>query len=70
MKARPPMQPFDGMVDPDPSFEQMRRLVCFEGKRPLLEDAWIRDVISFAVFLKDFSCFFIYSSKIHSNQFS
>ncbi|VDK87752.1 unnamed protein product [Litomosoides sigmodontis] len=43
LKARPPMQPFDGMVDPDPSFEQMRRLVCFEGKRPLLEDAWIRD---------------------------
>uniref|UniRef100_A0A1I7VIL7 receptor protein serine/threonine kinase n=1 Tax=Loa loa TaxID=7209 RepID=A0A1I7VIL7_LOALO len=47
LKARPPMQPFDGMVDPDPSFEQMRRLVCLEGKRPLLEDAWIRDVISF-----------------------
>uniref|UniRef100_A0A158Q8S6 receptor protein serine/threonine kinase n=1 Tax=Elaeophora elaphi TaxID=1147741 RepID=A0A158Q8S6_9BILA len=43
LKARPPMQPFDGMVDPDPSFEQMRRLVCLEGKRPLLEDAWIRD---------------------------
>uniref|UniRef100_A0A1I8EXC3 receptor protein serine/threonine kinase n=1 Tax=Wuchereria bancrofti TaxID=6293 RepID=A0A1I8EXC3_WUCBA len=43
LKARPPMQPFDGMVDPDPSFEQMRRLVCFEGKRPLLEDAWMRD---------------------------
>lgn len=45
------MQPFDGMVDPDPSFEQMRKLVCVEGKRPLLEDAWIRDVISFAVLL-------------------
>ncbi|VDK64903.1 unnamed protein product [Onchocerca ochengi] len=43
LKARPPMQPFDGMVDPDPSFEQMRKLVCVEGKRPLLEDAWIRD---------------------------
>lgn len=43
------MQPFDGMVDPDPSFEQMRKLVCLEGKRPLLEDAWTRDVIFFVV---------------------
>ncbi|VDN00998.1 unnamed protein product [Thelazia callipaeda] len=42
--TRPPIQPFDGMVDPDPSFEQMHRIVCMQGKRPPLEDAWINDI--------------------------
>ncbi|VDM47999.1 unnamed protein product [Toxocara canis] len=44
VKARPPVQPFEGMVDSDPSFEQMRRLVCVRKQRPLLEESWMKDV--------------------------
>ncbi|VDN37864.1 unnamed protein product [Gongylonema pulchrum] len=51
--ARPHVQPFDGMVDSDPTFEQMCRVVCVQGKRPLLEDEWKRDVIINIPCLKD-----------------
>ncbi|VDP11304.1 unnamed protein product [Onchocerca flexuosa] len=40
LKARPPMQPFDGMVDPDPSFEQMRRLPCLKEICELISECW------------------------------
>uniref|UniRef100_F1KXX2 receptor protein serine/threonine kinase n=1 Tax=Ascaris suum TaxID=6253 RepID=F1KXX2_ASCSU len=43
VKARPAVQPFEGMVDSDPSFEQMRRLVCVHKQRPLLEESWMKD---------------------------
>uniref|UniRef100_A0A1I7VJM5 Serine-threonine/tyrosine-protein kinase catalytic domain-containing protein n=1 Tax=Loa loa TaxID=7209 RepID=A0A1I7VJM5_LOALO len=34
------MQPFDGMVDPDPSFEQMRRLPCLKEICELIGECW------------------------------
>lgn len=35
--------PYEGMVSNDPSFEEMRRVVCEEEKRPPIDSAWITD---------------------------
>ncbi|VDK20705.1 unnamed protein product [Anisakis simplex] len=46
--ARPPVQPFEDLVDSDPSFDQMRHIVCLRKERPLLEESWRKDA-----YLKD-----------------
>lgn len=46
--TRPPVQPFDGLIGLDPSFDQMQELVCTKKERPALEDSWKKDP-----FLKD-----------------
>ncbi|CAD5226062.1 unnamed protein product [Bursaphelenchus xylophilus] len=40
IEARPPSLPYQNLVDSDPSFDQMRQCVCYEKKRPFLEDEW------------------------------
>ncbi len=35
--------PYEGMVSNDPSFEEMRRVICEEEKRPPIDSAWITD---------------------------
>ncbi|CAI2344762.1 unnamed protein product [Caenorhabditis sp. 36 PRJEB53466] len=42
LKAKPYVPPFDGTVDNDPSFDEMRDVVCVRGMRPPLESAWVK----------------------------
>uniref|UniRef100_A0A8R1DLU3 receptor protein serine/threonine kinase n=1 Tax=Caenorhabditis japonica TaxID=281687 RepID=A0A8R1DLU3_CAEJA len=42
LKAKPYVPPFDGTVDNDPSFDEMRLVVCEKGIRPPLESAWLK----------------------------
>ncbi|CAD6191977.1 unnamed protein product [Caenorhabditis auriculariae] len=42
LKAKPYVPPFEGMVENDPSFDEMRYVVCELQKRPPLEDAWVK----------------------------
>uniref|UniRef100_A0A914VD03 receptor protein serine/threonine kinase n=1 Tax=Plectus sambesii TaxID=2011161 RepID=A0A914VD03_9BILA len=41
--ARPYEPPFEGMVASDPSFEEMKQIVCEEQRRPPLEESWRSD---------------------------
>lgn len=42
LKAKPYVPPFDGTVDNDPSFDEMRVVVCERGMRPPIESAWVK----------------------------
>ncbi|CAI5442199.1 unnamed protein product [Caenorhabditis angaria] len=42
LKAKPYMPPFDGVVEFDPSFEQMLDVVCVKGLRPPIENEWVK----------------------------
>ncbi|CAI4224499.1 unnamed protein product [Auanema sp. JU1783] len=42
-KALPYVPPFEGMVQSDPSFEEMRVVVAEKGLRPPLDENWTRD---------------------------
>uniref|UniRef100_A0A1I7X857 Receptor protein serine/threonine kinase n=1 Tax=Heterorhabditis bacteriophora TaxID=37862 RepID=A0A1I7X857_HETBA len=39
-KAKPYVSPFEGMVNSDPSFDDMRVVVCEKRKRPPIEESW------------------------------
>lgn len=39
--TRPYRLPYEGMVENDPSFDQMRRLVVDQGARPSIDTAWL-----------------------------
>ncbi len=39
--------PFQGLVPPDPSFEDMRRLVVIERRQPTIPNWWHQDEVSF-----------------------
>ena len=38
--------PFHEMVAPDPGFEDMHKVVCVDGFRPLIEERWEEDKVS------------------------
>jgi len=38
--------PFWGIVPSDPSFEDMRKLVCVEKQRPVIPNRWTTDTVS------------------------
>ena len=42
-KASAYMQPYENMVPNDPTFEEMKRVVCEEGRRPPIDSTWISD---------------------------
>ena len=37
--------PFQGLVPPDPSFEEMRRLVVYEKRQPTIPNRWHSDEV-------------------------
>ena len=39
--------PFHEMVTPDPGFEDMHKVVCVDGFRPLIEERWEEDKVTF-----------------------
>jgi hypothetical protein len=40
IEARPHSLPYQSWVEIDPSFDQMRQLVCVQQKRPELDEEW------------------------------
>lgn len=57
--ARPYEPPFEGMVESDPTFEEMKKIVCEEKRRPPLEHRWlqgqsVRVFIDFSKFIDNF----------------
>lgn len=45
--------PFYDLVPNDPSFDEMRKVVCVEQQRPFIPNRWFSDPVS-----TDDSCFF------------
>ncbi|CAJ0580027.1 unnamed protein product, partial [Mesorhabditis spiculigera] len=41
MKCHPYAPPYEGLVRSDPSFEEMRQLVCDQGVRPPVDNGWL-----------------------------
>lgn len=39
--------PFYDCIGPDPSFEEMRKIVCLDQRRPIMSDRWFTDPVSF-----------------------
>lgn len=39
--------PFNEVVPADPSFEEMRKVVCTDGYRPEISNRWASDPVSF-----------------------
>lgn len=38
--------PYHDVVPNDPSFEDMRKVVCIDGQRPILSNRWSSDAVS------------------------
>lgn len=38
--------PFQNVVPADPSFEEMRKVVCVDGYRPEIPNRWASDLVS------------------------
>ena len=41
--------PYHGMVGPDPSFEEMKKVVVVDGRRPTIPQHWKNDDVSWCV---------------------
>jgi hypothetical protein len=40
--------PFHNDVGPDPSFEEMKKVVCIDNRRPEFIEGWSKNKVSFA----------------------
>ena len=40
------LPPFGDLVPPDPSFEDMKKVVCSDGQRPIIPNRWSCDEVS------------------------
>ena len=57
--------PFCGMVPPDPSFEDMRKVVCVDRLRPVIPNRWTTDPVSVSVITSSSLYIFIVSLLIY-----
>jgi len=42
--------PFQDIVPSDPSFEEMRKVVCVDGYRPEIPNRWSSDPVSYSTY--------------------
>ena len=40
------MAPYADIVQSDPSFEEMKKIVCIDQYRPIIPNRWTNDVVS------------------------